>query len=51
MSKTVCTVAAALLLLTTMRISAHHAFVATYNENKLVTVSGIVTKFAWKHSL
>jgi hypothetical protein len=38
---------AAALLLTTMRISAHHAFAATYDENKLVTISGIVTKLEW----
>ena len=39
MSRTVCAVAAALLL-ATMRISAHHAFAAEYDENKPVTVSG-----------
>ncbi len=46
MSRTVCAAAAALLL-AAMRISAHHAFTAEYDENKLVTVSGTVTKFAW----
>jgi Family of unknown function (DUF6152) len=46
MSKTLY-VAAAALLLTTMRISAHHAFAAEYDENKLVTVSGTVTEFKW----
>jgi hypothetical protein len=46
MIKTFCTVASALLLLTT-RASAHHAFAATYDEHKLVTVSGIVTKLDW----
>src|SRR5271163_1446557 len=35
------------LLLATMRISAHHAFAAEYDENKRVTVSGTVTKFEW----
>jgi hypothetical protein len=30
-----------------MRSSAHHAFAAEYDENKLVTVSGIVTRFEW----
>jgi hypothetical protein len=40
-------VAASLLLLTAMRISAHHAFAATYDEKKLVTISGIVTKIEW----
>jgi len=39
-------VAAAPLLLTT-RTSAHHAFAATYDENNVVTVSGIVTKLDW----
>jgi hypothetical protein len=34
MSKTLCAAAAATLLLTTMRISAHHAFAAGYYENK-----------------
>jgi hypothetical protein len=46
MTKTVCAAAAALLL-TTMRGSAHHAFTAEYDENKRVTVSGTVTKFEW----
>jgi hypothetical protein len=36
-----------LLLLTMMRASAHHAFAAEYDQNKLVTVSGIVTTFKW----
>jgi hypothetical protein len=43
-SKTLC---AAALLLTTMRIFAHHAFAAEYDENKLVTFSGAVTRFEW----
>jgi hypothetical protein len=38
---------AAALLITTMRVSAHHAFAAEYDENKRVTVSGIVTRFTW----
>ena len=46
MGKTFC-VAAAALLLTVMRLSAHHAFAAEYDENKRVTVSGIVTRFEW----
>jgi hypothetical protein len=46
MSKTLCA-AAAVLLLTTMRISAHHSFASEYDENKRVTVSGIVTRFKW----
>jgi hypothetical protein len=46
MTKTLC-IAAAALLLTTMRVSAHHAFSAEYDENKLVTISGTVTRFEW----
>jgi len=46
MSRTWCTTAAALLL-AAMRISAHHAFAAEYDEHKLVTVSGKVTGFTW----
>lgn len=40
-------VAVAVLLLTPARTAAHHAFAAEYDANKLVTVSGIVTKFEW----
>jgi hypothetical protein len=47
MSKTFGAMAVARLLLTTMRISAHHAFEAEYDEHKYVTVSGTVTKFRW----
>ena len=47
MSRTLCVAGA--LLLTSMRISAHHAFAAEYNENKLVTVSGIVVGFKWSN--
>ena len=46
MSRILCAAAAALLL-ATMRISAHHAFAAEYDENRLVTVSGKVTGFKW----
>jgi hypothetical protein len=46
MRSTVCAAAAALLL-ATMRISAHHAFTAEYDENKRITVSGRVTRFEW----
>jgi len=38
---------AAVLFFATLRISAHHAFTAEYDENKVVTVSGKVTKLAW----
>jgi len=37
----------AVLILATMRISAHHAFAAEYDENKLVTISGKVTALKW----
>jgi hypothetical protein len=46
MSRTLCT-AAVVPFLGTMRISAHHSFAAEYDENKLVTVSGVVTGFKW----
>jgi hypothetical protein len=46
MSKTLC-IAAAALLMTTLPISAHHAFAAEYDQNKLVRVSGAVTGFEW----
>ncbi len=39
--------AAAMLLLTAIRTSAHHSFAAEYDENKLITVSGSVSKFEW----
>ncbi len=39
--------AAAVLLFTVIPTSAHHAFAAEYDANKLVTVSGIVTTFEW----
>ena len=40
-------VAVAVLFFTAVRTSAHHAFAAEYDANKLVTVSGIVAKFEW----
>jgi len=46
MTRTPC-VLAAVLLLTAMRASAHHSFAAEYDANKLVTVSGAVTRFSW----
>jgi hypothetical protein len=45
-SKTVCAVAL-VVLLTTVRLSAHHAFTAEYDEKKRVTVAGTVTTFKW----
>jgi hypothetical protein len=39
--------AAVALLLPVLRMSAHHAFAAEYDENKLVAVSGTVTAFKW----
>jgi len=46
MSKTLC-VAVTALLVTVVRVSAHHAFAAEYDENNRVTVSGTVTRFEW----
>ncbi|MEO8050828.1 MAG: DUF6152 family protein [Acidobacteriota bacterium] len=46
MSKTLRAVAGALLL-TTMRVSAHHAFAAEYDAKKLVSISGTVSEFKW----
>ncbi len=39
--------AAAMLLFTAIRTSAHHSFAAEYDENKLITISGSVSKFEW----
>jgi hypothetical protein len=47
MSRTLYAAAAALMLLTTMRASAHHAFAATYDEKNIVTISGVVTRLEW----
>ena len=47
MSRTLCAAAAAALLFTATRASAHHSFAAEYDENKLIAISGIVTKFEW----
>jgi hypothetical protein len=46
LTRTLC-IAAVGLLLTAMRISAHHAFAAEYDDKKLVSVTGTVTGFAW----
>ena len=47
MSRILRSAAAAALFLTAIRASAHHSFAAEYDENKLITISGIVTKFEW----
>lgn len=39
--------AAVVLLFTAARMPAHHAFAAEYDENKVVAVSGVVTRFEW----
>ncbi|MEP6963329.1 MAG: DUF6152 family protein, partial [Acidobacteriota bacterium] len=44
--KSLC-VTATVLLLATMRISAHHAFAAEYDEKNLISVTGVVTSFKW----
>ncbi len=46
MSRTSCAAVAALLLLAS-RAPAHHAFASEYDENKLITVTGVVTRFEW----
>ena len=46
MSRTLCATTVAVLL-AAMRLSAHHAFAAEYDEKKLVSVSGKVTAFKW----
>jgi hypothetical protein len=46
MSKTLLA-AGAVLFLCTMRLSAHHAFAAEYDEHRRVSVSGTVTAFKW----
>jgi Family of unknown function (DUF6152) len=38
---------AGVFLLTALRAPAHHSFASEYDENKLVTISGIVAKFEW----
>jgi hypothetical protein len=43
---TLCAAAVAFLL-ATMRVSAHQAFAAEYDENKIVTITGSVTDFKW----
>lgn len=40
-------IATAGLLLAAMPVLAHHSFQAEYDESKLVTVNGTVTKVAW----
>jgi hypothetical protein len=46
MTRILC-LAAVALLVATMRLSAHHAFAAEYDERKLVSVTGKVTGFKW----
>ena len=43
MSKILC------LLFLAARVEAHHAFAAEYDVNKVVKVSGTVTKFTWSN--
>ena len=40
-------IAAAGFLLAALPVLAHHSFQAEYDENKVVTVNGKVTKVAW----
>jgi hypothetical protein len=46
-SSRVLRIAAATLFLRGARLSAHHSFAAEYDENKVVTVSGVVSRFEW----
>jgi|SRR5579864_2599635 len=48
MKRTPGVLAAALLFVPTS-VSAHHSFAAEYDANKLVTVTGTVTKFDWSN--
>ena len=47
MTKLLCAITFALLLLTPLSASAHHAFASEYDENKRVRVLGTVTEFKW----
>lgn len=46
MKKTVLAAAVALVLMA-VRLSAHHAFAAEYDENRHVAVTGTITGFKW----
>jgi hypothetical protein len=46
MSRTAFAVATAFLAMAA-RAPAHHAFASEYDEHKVVTVSGVVTRFEW----
>jgi hypothetical protein len=39
--------AAVVLFLATLRVFAHHAFTAEYDEKKIVRITGSVTDFKW----
>ncbi len=41
------TLAIAALMLVTVRVFAHHSFVAQYDSSKPITLTGTVTKFEW----
>ena len=41
--------AAAGLLLAAMPTLAHHSFMAEYDESRLITLSGTITKVSWKN--
>jgi len=40
---------AAGLLLAAMPVLAHHSFMAEYDESRLITLSGTITKVSWKN--
>jgi hypothetical protein len=48
-NRRVFSIAATGLLLAALPVLAHHSFQAEYDENKLVTVNGTVTKVAWSN--
>ena len=41
--------AAVALLLAAMPTLAHHSFMAEYDESRLITLSGTITKVSWKN--
>jgi uncharacterized protein DUF6152 len=47
MKSKLCVWAAAGLLFSAMHVFAHHSFAAEYDEKKVITVKGVVTKFEW----
>jgi hypothetical protein len=42
-----CAFTLAALLITAVQTFAHHSFAAEYDEKKVITLKGVVTKFEW----